>query len=74
MKAYKVSSVCQQVDDLMLYKYQRKLSEKMLLKKERETRVKFNPGLSATRPSNNWVQHFSGVSASENYKLFFERK
>ena len=23
---------------------------------ERETRVKFNPGLSANRPSNNWAQ------------------
>ena len=23
---------------------------------EKETRVKFNPGLSANRPSNNWVQ------------------
>ena len=27
----------------------------MLLKKEKETRVKFNPGLSANRPSNNWA-------------------
>ena len=39
MKAYKVSSVCQQVDDSMLYKYQRKLSEKMLLNKRKR-----NPG------------------------------
>ena len=23
---------------------------------ERETQVKFNPGLSANRPSNNWAQ------------------
>ena len=23
---------------------------------EKETRVKFNPGLSANRPSNNWAQ------------------
>ena len=23
---------------------------------EKETRVKFNPGLSADRPSNNWAQ------------------
>ena len=27
----------------------------MLLKKEIESRVKFNPGLSANRPSNNWA-------------------
>ena len=34
-------------------KQQRKLSKKMLLNKRKETRVKFNPGLSANRPSNN---------------------
>ena len=28
----------------------------MLLNKEKESRVKFNPGLSANRPPNNWVQ------------------
>ena len=28
----------------------------MLLNKEEESRVKFNPGLSANRPSNNWAQ------------------
>ena len=27
----------------------------MLLNKEKESRVKFNPGLSANRPSNNWA-------------------
>ena len=27
----------------------------MLLKKEKESRVKFNPGLSSNRPSNNWA-------------------
>jgi len=27
----------------------------MLLNREKETRVKFNLGLSANRPSNNWV-------------------
>ena len=26
--------------------------------KEKETWVKFNPGLSANRPSNNWAQNF----------------
>ena len=25
---------------------------------EKETQVKFNPGLSANRPSNNWAQGF----------------
>ena len=34
----------------MSYEYPRKLPEKMLLKKEKETRVKFNPGLSANQP------------------------
>ena len=29
--------------------------------KEKETRVKFNPGLSANRPSNNWAQGFQEV-------------
>ena len=28
----------------------------MLLNKEKESRVTFNPGLSANRPSNNWAQ------------------
>ena len=28
----------------------------MLLNKEKESRVKFNPGLSANRPPNNWAQ------------------
>ena len=33
----------------------------MLFKtQERETRVKFNPGLSANRPSNNWAQKRNG--------------
>ena len=29
---------------------------------ERETRVKFNPGLSANRPSDNWAQKGSYIS------------
>ena len=29
----------------------------MLLKKEKETWVKFNPGFSANRPPNNWGQN-----------------
>ena len=28
----------------------------MLLNTRKKTRVKFNPGLSADRPSNNWAQ------------------
>ena len=28
----------------------------MLLSKEKESRVEFNPGLSANRSSNNWAQ------------------
>ena len=27
-------------------------------KQEKETRVKFSPGLIANRPSNNWAQSF----------------
>ena len=30
----------------------------MLLKKEKETWVKFNPGLSANQPANNWAQNY----------------
>ena len=33
----------------------------MLLKKEIESRVKFNPGLSANRPSNNWALEFFSI-------------
>ena len=40
-----LNSFCQQVDDLMLYEYERT--------KEKETRVKLNPGLSTNRPLNN---------------------
>ena len=40
----------------MLSKTEGKLSEKMLLKKENETQVKFNPGLRLNWPSNNWAQ------------------
>ena len=42
-------------------KQQRKLSKKILLNKRKETRVKFTPGLSANRPSNNWAQGFQEV-------------
>ena len=30
---------------------------------EKETRVKFNPGLSANRPSNNWALEASDLTA-----------
>ena len=38
-----------------------KITEKIILEnafeqKEKETRVKFNPGLSANRPSDDWAQ------------------
>ena len=33
----------------------------MLLKKGKETQVKFSPGFSANRPSNNWAQIFCGT-------------
>ena len=35
---------------------------KCFLTQERETRVKFNPGLSANRPSNIWAQQFCKAS------------
>ena len=35
---------------------------KCFLTQERETRVKFNPGLSADRPSNIWAQQFCKAS------------
>ena len=40
----------------MLFKITEKTIRKCFWTKEKETRVKFNPGLSANRPSNNWVQ------------------
>ena len=33
----------------------------MLLKKEIETRVKFNPGFSANWPSNNWALNYTVI-------------
>ena len=39
------------------YKYNREnYPRKCFWTQERETRVKFNPGLSTNRPSNNWAQ------------------
>ena len=37
----------------------------MFLTNEIETRVKFNPGLSANRPSNNWAQLPGNSTPSE---------
>ena len=34
---------------------------------ERETRVKFNPGLSANRPSNNWAQITRRLNVANNH-------
>ena len=34
--------------------YREKYLRKCFRTKEKETRVKFNPGLSGNRPSNNW--------------------
>ena len=43
-------------------KYNREnFPRKYFWKQERETRVKFNPGLSANRPSNNWDQEFDAA-------------
>ena len=37
----------------------------MLLNKEKESRVKFNPGLGANRPSNDWAQFFKEYDRSD---------
>ena len=40
----------------MLFKITEKIiQENAVEKSEKESRVKFNPGLSANRPSNNWA-------------------
>ena len=36
---------------------------------EKETRVKFNPGLSANRPLNNWAQEYKKFLIINNLKL-----
>ena len=54
----------------------------MLLKKEKESRVKFNPGLSANRPSNNWAQRFKTLNTTiirqfekqGEYELYLRKK
>ena len=42
----------------------------MLLKKEKESRVKFNPGLSANRPSNNWAL---GLNFNPGFFFFYSK-
>ena len=37
----------------------------MLLNKGKESRVKFNPGLSANSPSNNWAQIVFTISHNQ---------
>ena len=45
-------------------KYNRKnYPRKCFGTQERETRIKFNPGLSANQPSNNWAQFRIGLRA-----------
>ena len=41
---------------------------------ERETRVKFNPGLSANRPSNNWAQNIVVISLYKRPFAILETK
>ena len=53
MKAYKVNSV-----QCSIY-IRENCPRKCFWTKEKDTRVKFNPGLRANRPSNNWALVFS---------------
>ena len=41
---------------------------------ERETQVKFNPGLSANRPSNNWAQNIVVISLYKRPFAILETK
>ena len=41
---------------MLLKKNRENYTRKCFWAKEKGTRVKFNPGLSANRPSNNWAQ------------------
>ena len=44
---------------------------KCLWTQERETRVKFNPGLRANRPSNNWAQEVLSQGAFHKWAVSF---
>ena len=41
----------------------------MLLSKEKETRVKFNRGLSANRPSNNWALKLQTANGNLKFQV-----
>ena len=41
----------------------------MFLNKEKESRVKFNPGLSANGPLNNWAKEYKKFLITNNLKL-----
>ena len=45
----------------------------MLLNKEKESWVKFNPGLSANSPSNNWARVYERVGKF-NYAISIYKK
>ena len=50
------NSFCRQVDDWMLLIITEKIiRENAFDQKKKDTRVKFNPGLSSNRPSSNWA-------------------
>ena len=51
----------------MLYEYPRKLSEKMLLHKKKETQVKFNPGWSADPAFEQLGSEFQGTMQCGNF-------
>ena len=40
----------------------------LLNNKKEESRVKFDPGLSANRPSNNWAQAFKSADVEEKQR------
>ena len=46
----------------------------MLLNTEKETRVKFNPGLSANRPSNNWAQEYIFFMRLEGFTILLKQR
>ena len=54
---------CQQVDDWMLLKITEKMIRENAFEQKKKTQVKFNPGLSANRPSINWALTASWISS-----------
>ena len=57
----------------MLYEYPRKLSEKMLLHKKKETQVKFNPGWSADPAFEQLGSEFQGTQNLLKCTSFFKK-